>query len=49
MDASNVLLKAEECVILLIDFQAGLRFGVESSPRQLVLNNARFGSHRRCF
>jgi nicotinamidase-related amidase len=26
--------------MLLVDFQAGLGFGVESSPRQLLLNNA---------
>lgn len=40
MSAADVLLKPEECVFLLIDFQAGLGFGVESIPRQLVLNNA---------
>jgi Amidases related to nicotinamidase len=26
--------------MLLVDFQAGLGFGVESIPRQLVVNNA---------
>ena len=26
--------------MLLVDFQAGLGFGVESVPRQVVLNNA---------
>lgn len=40
MSAADVLLKPEECVMLLVDFQAGLGFGVESIPRQLVLNNA---------
>ena len=35
MSAANVLLKPEECAMLLIDFQAGLGFGVESIPRQL--------------
>ena len=36
----DVLLKPEECVMLLVDFQAGLGFGVESTPRQVVVNNA---------
>jgi nicotinamidase-related amidase len=40
MRATDVLLKPEECVILLVDFQAGLGFGVESMPRQIVVNNA---------
>jgi nicotinamidase-related amidase len=40
MSATDVLLKPEECVILLVDFQAGLGFGVESMPRQIVVNNA---------
>jgi len=40
MSAANGLLKREECAILLVDFQAGLGFGVESIPRQLVVNNA---------
>jgi nicotinamidase-related amidase len=40
MSAANVLLKPEECTMLLVDFQAGLGFGVESIPRQLVVNNA---------
>jgi nicotinamidase-related amidase len=26
--------------MLLVDFQAGLGFGVESIPRQVVINNA---------
>lgn len=40
MSAADVLLKPEECVMLLVDFQAGLGFGVESASRQVVLNNA---------
>jgi nicotinamidase-related amidase len=40
MAAIDILLKPEECVMLLVDFQAGLGFGVESIPRQVVLNNA---------
>jgi len=36
----DVLLKPEECVMLFVDFQAGLGFGVESMPRQVVVNNA---------
>jgi nicotinamidase-related amidase len=36
----DMLLKPEECVMLLVDFQAGLGFGVESIPRQTVVNNA---------
>jgi len=40
MDGSNVLLKPSDCVLLLVDFQAGLGFGVESMSRQAVLNNA---------
>ena len=40
MSAANVLLKPEECAMLLVDFQAGLGFGVESIPRQIVVNNA---------
>ena len=40
MAATDTLLKPEECVILLVDFQAGLGFGVESSSRQFLLNNA---------
>ena len=40
MSAANVLLKPEECAMLLVDFQAGLGFGVESIPRQLVVNKA---------
>ena len=38
--SADTLLKPEECVMLLVDFQAGLGFGVESLPVQVVLNNA---------
>jgi hypothetical protein len=40
MAATDMLLKPEECAMLLVDFQAGLGFGVESMSRQVVLNNA---------
>src|ERR1700679_716052 len=40
MTASDSLLKPEECMLLLVDFQAGLAFGVESAGRQTLLNNA---------
>jgi hypothetical protein len=40
MKAFESLLKPDDCVMLLIDFHAGLAFGVESIPRQVVLNNA---------
>ena len=40
MAAADILKKPEECVMLLVDFQAGLGFGVESIPRQVVINNA---------
>jgi nicotinamidase-related amidase len=40
MAAVDILKKPEECVMLLVDFQAGLGFGVESIPRQVVMNNA---------
>jgi nicotinamidase-related amidase len=40
MSAADGLLKPQECAMLPVDFQAGLGFGVESIPRQLVVNNA---------
>ena len=40
MSAADVLLKPEECAMLLVDFQAGFGFGVETASRQVVLNNA---------
>jgi len=32
MAASDILLKPEQCVMLFVDFQAGLGFGVEPMP-----------------
>jgi hypothetical protein len=40
MSAKDTLLKSEECAMFLVDFQAGLGFGIESLPVQVVLNNA---------
>jgi nicotinamidase-related amidase len=40
MTGSESLLQPDDCAMLLVDFQAGLAFGVESIARQLVLNNA---------
>src|SRR5580700_2424095 len=40
MSGSDTLLKPEECMLLLVDFQAGLGFGVESAGRQTLLANA---------
>jgi len=40
MADAAILKRPEECVMLLVDFQAGLGFGVESIPRQVVINNA---------
>ena len=40
MSGSDVLLKPDECALLPVDFQAGLAFGVESTARQTLLNNA---------
>jgi len=37
---TDTLLRPETCVMLLVDFQAGLGFGVESASRQVLLNNA---------
>src|SRR5262249_61455428 len=37
---TNTLLTPETCAMLLVDFQAGLGFGVESASRQVLLNNA---------
>src|SRR5262245_64564113 len=38
--ATNTLLKPETCAMVLVDFQAGLGFCVESASRQVLLNNA---------
>ena len=40
MAATDTLLKPEDCAMLLVDFQAGLGFSVESISRQVVLGNA---------
>ena len=40
MTGPEKLLKPEQCALLLVDFQAGLAFGVESLARQTLLNNA---------
>ena len=40
MAAADVLLKPDECSVLLVDFQAGLAFGVESMPRKALIHNA---------
>jgi len=34
------LLTPDDCIVVLVDFQAGLAFGVESIARQTVMNNA---------
>jgi nicotinamidase-related amidase len=38
--ASETLLRPDASAMLLVDFQAGLGFGVESASRQVLLNNA---------
>jgi nicotinamidase-related amidase len=40
MSALHSLLQPDQCVLLLVDQQAGLAFGVESIGRQMLLNNA---------
>src|SRR5262249_28066809 len=40
MTATDTLLKPDTCVVLLVDFQAGVGFAVESASRQVLLNNA---------
>jgi nicotinamidase-related amidase len=40
MNQSELLLQPQDCVFLLVDYQAGLAFGVESMARQTMLNNA---------
>jgi nicotinamidase-related amidase len=37
---TETLLKPQDCALLLVDFQAGLGFGVESIGRQTLINNA---------
>jgi nicotinamidase-related amidase len=38
--ATDTLMTPDACAMLLVDFQAGLGFGVESASRQVLLNNA---------
>ena len=40
MVGEEVLLQPSECVLLLVDLQAGLGFGVESASRQVLISNA---------
>ena len=40
MATTDTLLRPETCAMVLVDFQAGLGFGVESASRQVLLNNA---------
>jgi nicotinamidase-related amidase len=40
MNGSETLLQPGDCVLLLVDLQAGLGFGTESIARQVLLNNA---------
>jgi hypothetical protein len=37
MNETSRLLEPNECVIVLLDFQAGLAFGAESTARQIPL------------
>ena len=40
MNETQRLLQPAECGMVLVDFQAGLAFGVESASRQVLVNNA---------
>lgn len=40
MIGAETLLSPDQCAMLFVDFQAGLAFGVESTARQTLLNNA---------
>lgn len=40
MNPNEALLQPSECALLLVDLQAGLGFGMESTPRQTLLSNA---------
>lgn len=40
MDSPKSLLQPANCTLLMVDYQAGLAFGVESASRQAVLHNA---------
>jgi hypothetical protein len=47
MNGSEALIQPGECLLLLVDMQAGLGFGTESISRQVLLNNAVDPSSRR--
>jgi nicotinamidase-related amidase len=40
MNGTQRLLQPDECALVLVDFQAGLAFGVESTARQVLVGNA---------
>jgi nicotinamidase-related amidase len=40
MNGSEFLLEPQDCALLMVDFQAGLGFGVESAPKQSLVANA---------
>ena len=40
MNGAETLLSPGQCVMLFVDFQAGLALGVESTARQTLLDNA---------
>jgi nicotinamidase-related amidase len=40
VNATQKLLQPDECAMVLLDFQAGLAFAVESTARQVLLGNA---------
>jgi hypothetical protein len=40
MTEEQRLLQPDECAIVLVDFQAGSAFGLESNSRQTLLDNA---------
>ena len=40
METIKSLLEPQDCALLLVDFQAGLAFGVESAVRQVIVQNA---------
>ena len=40
MNGAETLLSPGQCVMLFVDFQAGLAFGVESTARQTLISNA---------
>ena len=39
-DTNIPLLKPDDCALLLVDYQAGLAFAIDSANRQTLLNNA---------